>query len=490
MKKIILSLFLIMILSFTPVYESYADAGTITIAGGSIGVAGLGAAGLAGLTGPVVVAVFCGLMAVGLDVELTKQSEAAGMTKTQFVQSKIEQYCNEAQITLGVFNKAILEGMTVLNDGRISLTDQACKQIKQFGNWLFNNNQVVETSDISSGTVCNLDGKQFPLLVNGNKYEMFTLQNGTKYYVGDISIISGENIFLGLGVAGSSFCARFFSESPFKVQYRFYFGDDPRILVTQSNNGIRNGVYYSNHSTYNQANNITAVTPVFNESMLDLVTNGLDISGGGVADNTFTGSRDDWASGSNVLDPVAGQTTIINPNITIPTTADKDLTIDVQEYLEAIQKVLDKLQDITIPAVDDTDGIPTEIDIPDETVIDPTIEKEEDTDIPDPDDTTPVINDEDTPVGPAAVEPLKFDLRNIFPFCIPFDVRDMISMLSAEPEAPRYHVTWEIPWINENLEFTVDLSEFDDVAAICRKMELLLFVVGLAVVTRSMFIRS
>ena len=80
MKKIILSLILIMILSFTPVYESYADAGTITIAGGSIGVAGLGAAGLAGLTGPVVVAVFCAALAFGMDIELTEASEAAGMT--------------------------------------------------------------------------------------------------------------------------------------------------------------------------------------------------------------------------------------------------------------------------------------------------------------------------------------------------------------------------------------------------------------------------
>lgn len=62
----------------------------------------------------------------------------------------------------------------------------------------------------------------------------------------------------------------------------------------------------------------------------------------------------------------------------------------------------------------------------------------------------------------------------------------MISMLSADPVAPRYTVNWHIPIINENLIFTVDLSPFNGVAEICRNMETILFCVGLALVTRSL----
>ena len=130
-------------IAFNQTYDVYADAGSLAVAGGAIGVAGVG---VAGLTGPVVVAVFLGLMAFGMNVELTKASEQAGMTKTQFVKSKLEQYCQEANIAQSTFGSYVLEQAEIFNDGRIKLSDKAAQMIKRFGNWLFENDMVQNPS--------------------------------------------------------------------------------------------------------------------------------------------------------------------------------------------------------------------------------------------------------------------------------------------------------------------------------------------------------
>ena len=141
MKKLIVFLMVGMLFISQPM-KVYADAGQLTIIGGSTAIGGLSGAALAGLAGPAVVAVFIGMMAVGMDIKLTQASEEAGMTKTQYLQSKIEQYCTEAEITAGIFYKGILDGSSITKNGLIELSDQAASQIKQFINWLYSSDQV------------------------------------------------------------------------------------------------------------------------------------------------------------------------------------------------------------------------------------------------------------------------------------------------------------------------------------------------------------
>lgn len=74
-------------------------------------------------------------------------------------------------------------------------------------------------------------------------------------------------------------------------------------------------------------------------------------------------------------------------------------------------------------------------------------------------------------------------LQEIFPFCIPFDLYNFVEALDATPEAPVINWRFYVPGIcDETIE--IDLSVFDTVAQILRTMELLLFCVGLAFVTR------
>lgn len=94
------------------------------------------------------------------------------------------------------------------------------------------------------------------------------------------------------------------------------------------------------------------------------------------------------------------------------------------------------------------------------------------------------------PVSGMPIGNFMIDLTQFFPFCLPFDVVEFFTILCAEPEAPVFHWEIPVPQLNQTFEIDVDLSAWDDVAYLFRKMELLAFIVGLAIVTREKYIRS
>lgn len=95
----------------------------------------------------------------------------------------------------------------------------------------------------------------------------------------------------------------------------------------------------------------------------------------------------------------------------------------------------------------------------------------------------PTVNPNPDVTAPDDVKPYTVRLGDVFPFCIPFDIYHMVTLFAAEPEAP--HAKWEfsLPFTGGTYEVEWDLREWDEVAALCRKLELILFCVGLAVVT-------
>lgn len=77
------------------------------------------------------------------------------------------------------------------------------------------------------------------------------------------------------------------------------------------------------------------------------------------------------------------------------------------------------------------------------------------------------------------------DLSKYFPFCIPFDMYDFFTCLQADPVAPV--IEWEIPLPGGGTyPLELDLSPFDPVAQLLRRLELLLFCLGLAFKTRDL----
>ena len=100
----------------------------------------------------------------------------------------------------------------------------------------------------------------------------------------------------------------------------------------------------------------------------------------------------------------------------------------------------------------------------------------------------PTVNPNPDVQAPEDVTPYTVKIGEVFPFCIPFDLYHMVTMFSAEPEAPNGKWEFYLPWEKQDphpqlYKVEWDLSKFDTLAELCRKLELILFCVGLAVVT-------
>ena len=105
---------------------------------------------------------------------------------------------------------------------------------------------------------------------------------------------------------------------------------------------------------------------------------------------------------------------------------------------------------------------------------------------PDP-DPDPDPSDPDTPGGGDGTPPdfngmMLPGLKDFFPFCIPFDLYDMMQALCAEPEAPKF--TFATSFLGQVYTVDIDLSAWNNVAATIRYMVVAIYVVALAVATR------
>lgn len=73
-------------------------------------------------------------------------------------------------------------------------------------------------------------------------------------------------------------------------------------------------------------------------------------------------------------------------------------------------------------------------------------------------------------------------LKDFFPFCIPFDLYDMMQALCAEPEAPKF--TFATSFLGQVYTVDIDLSAWNNVAVTIRYMVVAIYIVALAVATR------
>lgn len=73
-------------------------------------------------------------------------------------------------------------------------------------------------------------------------------------------------------------------------------------------------------------------------------------------------------------------------------------------------------------------------------------------------------------------------LKDFFPFCIPFDLKAMMDALCADPEAPKF--TFATSFLGQVYTVDIDLSAWNDVAAVIRYMVVAIYIVALAVATR------
>lgn len=82
--------------------------------------------------------------------------------------------------------------------------------------------------------------------------------------------------------------------------------------------------------------------------------------------------------------------------------------------------------------------------------------------------------------------PFLADLKTLFPFCIPFDLIDCFRIFNADPVTPSIEVPVHFGIVNYDHTFVFDLHDFDGVAKVFRTMMLIMFIVGLVLVTRAL----
>lgn len=80
------------------------------------------------------------------------------------------------------------------------------------------------------------------------------------------------------------------------------------------------------------------------------------------------------------------------------------------------------------------------------------------------------------------------DLKEIFPFCVPFDLIRAFKLLSATPEAPVFSIPFKVDTFSFHVDekWEVDMSDYESVIKIFRVLETIGFVVGLVLITRKL----
>ncbi len=101
--------------------------------------------------------------------------------------------------------------------------------------------------------------------------------------------------------------------------------------------------------------------------------------------------------------------------------------------------------------------------------------------------------------GDTDLDNYKADLRDVFPFCIPFDLIHLLNALDAEPEAPVFKIPIDLeagnPFTGDKIvdyhsEMVIDLSDYDDAIKVIRILEIIAFLLGLMLITRQQMIKG
>ena len=216
--------------------------------------------------------------------------------------------------------------------------------------------------------------------------------------------------------------------------------------------------------------------------------------------NTNDGLQYDGDIDTSVLDNPNDKYVVVDPALIEAlqnANQNTNSTIDIEHYLQAILNALNQLTNPqavpeSVPAEDNPTLAPVELTWPEELPVAWPVELPDSEDAPYdlPQDSTPVT-DPSSPADPeTSVPELTVDLKDYFPFCLPWDVYAILQKFNADPVTPTFTLSFPSTIIGASVPLQVDLSQFDSVAAVARKMESISYIVGLAVVTRQVFLRG
>lgn len=77
-------------------------------------------------------------------------------------------------------------------------------------------------------------------------------------------------------------------------------------------------------------------------------------------------------------------------------------------------------------------------------------------------------------------------MEKVFPFCIPWDIYSFVTLLVAEPVAPVINYPFYNPVTNQNINISIDFSDWETVVVLFRYILDFLLIIGLLLLARSL----
>lgn len=463
-------------------------AAQIAVTGGQLAIAGLSGQKAVDYIAPKFSPIVGGcLQGCGINPHVTGEQ-----TRSQFVTTTVARFCGAVGYSLETFWTTIAKGCIITQQGAVQLSKEASSLISQLGSWLFTQEGEVvpEISDAPAQDAATAGGYNFSKLMLGETYMGIDTGYSSLHAILFESGNSNTDMYILQCIDGIFIC----STAPIDLRIKYldssgYVGrtgretSDSTITGTNIYRVTRNFTGFNVNSV---SDDLSTVWHAIHSAGGDLVINPGEAVPG---QDVFLGTPEAWAENKDLLNPGAASDTVttLDPDVLNPILeqlqAGQAYDISINAYLDALTAAFDKTADATVAIRDRVTAIEESLTVPATATDDLTVSL----------DTTsttavPAIDPEEINFE-GSVDGFSFDLTRIFPFCIPFDIFAMLQTLNAEPVAPNYHVHYEGPY-NIVIDFTVDLSPWDSVASTLRTVELLAFCVGLAYVTRSMFIRS
>lgn len=481
---------------------AYADSvpGTVTVEGGSIGSGGVeGNSNI--LKGTALTVVMATLASAGITVKLAAEDYAKGNTALNYLENKFDEWESNAQE--GWANYEALDSVKVGTNGELYIPEIASNVMQKFLNWLFANDEINSIpQDIEMiGDAAYGTSFQF---VNLYTNQLSTFKHRHNVGFGCVQIPNSK----GYEIVGFSP-----TYGGFQVLHT-----DGSVISNLGTFDYRNkyGItFYYNQITDNNIRVISASAipniPIYTGSfsqLLDSISDFTPDVNTGIQNTGFYGETLDIPQ---LIDESGnGKILIVQPgligSIQDSYVGSNNATIGLQDYLDALRDLygqqalpqdITDLPDITIPGEDAITGTREDVAVIDrEIALNPDITLPADPDTitwPEVPEDAIAIADPSVPADPeVSIPAMSIDLTQYFPFCLPFDIYHILQKLNADPVTPQVTVDWGNILGSFGIDYVMnlDLHDYDNLAELLRNMETAAFVVGLAVVTRQMFLRG
>lgn len=500
---VLISSFFIVFFTVSSVYVK-ADSASLVVKLGSLASGGLSESAFLGTFGPVagVLAAYA-LQANGINTHISEASAEQGITKTEYIYKTLSNWSDITNRDALDVVQSLVNNVTYGSGGTLYFAQDALNIISQFGNWIVSNNEIFsfELPSIQSETVLNIDNFSFPMVSSGDIfYSTGSSSSGNKVVV-SINNVSGSSVFalsMYSGLSSSGTSLYFFSPNSFTINYVSSGAYVTTARNISSSKASNSPFYYSTSgATARSFGNFEGIPYISGYSGTSGLENFLKslgseyeiITSGGDIPDQFYGDK--WADNVSGLSLPEGYTGAIDTGV-IQGLQDQiqgvgDYVIGLQDYIHALEDAING-READVPIEDTDTSIPFPIPVPQE--VTPVYTPVAPESYPADDEVEDIVNPEITAPSTDIINGLQFDLTQVFPFCIPFDIYALLQKFVADPVAPQVHIDWDIPFVDSNFVLDIDFSAYNSVAAVLRTMELIGAIVGLAIATRAIYLRS